>query len=187
MVTRCRGAVVHGRCTTSLSWQAFWQLGVVLFRDGVREEALGNVAARSGFWSVRLRDVRGLAERLGPELAEGQSLFEVLQALTMRVLKFSREEELLRTWPCGCCGERKWSTLSRRASQSATTLPITWSKQTRRCCHANENRLGFADVHVDEVLRRAALASGRGRSKLAVARDSLRWLAMSTKAPCSIE
>ena len=84
-----------------------WRAPIGVFRDDVKEEALGIVAARSGFWSVRLRDVRGLAEMLGPELAEGQSLFEVLQALTMRALKFSREEELLRTWPCGCCGERQ--------------------------------------------------------------------------------
>jgi hypothetical protein len=63
-----------------------WPPGVRLFPDHDREEPLAVVAARSGFWSVQLRDLRGLARMLGAELAEGQSLFEVLQAVTMHVL-----------------------------------------------------------------------------------------------------
>jgi len=43
---------------------------------------------------VLLHDLRCLAGRLGAELAEGQSVFEVLQAFTMHVLNFFREEAL---------------------------------------------------------------------------------------------
>ena len=43
---------------------------------------------------MQLRGVRDLAEIHGAQLAQSQSLFEVLQAVTMHVLKFVRERAL---------------------------------------------------------------------------------------------
>ena len=72
----------------------FLPLGVKLFPDHDRKEPLAVRAARSGLGSAQLRGVRDLAEIHGAQLAQSQSLFEVLQAVTIHVLKFVRERAL---------------------------------------------------------------------------------------------
>ena len=95
---------VYGYWMSWLSWawrvlhfpvaHKLWPRVVRLFPEHDREEPLTFIAARSGFWSVQLRFLRGLAEMLGAEFAESQWLVEVLQALTLHVLKCYREEAL---------------------------------------------------------------------------------------------
>ena len=72
----------------------FSPVGVKLFPDHDRKKPLAVRAARSGFGSVQLRGVRDLAEIHGAQLAQSQSLFEVLQAVAMHVLRFVRDRAL---------------------------------------------------------------------------------------------